>query len=94
MTSTSEASTASASSLQTTLEAPADTLARHSAVEYVGKLETVRLGFDENARHGTAHGAETEERNAQRLRGAALRTADASNDDAVLCTSGTGLSLD
>ena len=49
---------------------PIDALARHAAVEDVGEFQALRLGFDENARHGTAHGAETEDGDAQRLRGA------------------------
>ena len=49
---------------------PVNTLARHAAVEDVGKLEALRIRFDEDARHRTAHRAKTENGDAQRLRGA------------------------
>ena len=51
---------------------PGDAFARDLAVEDVGQLKALRFGFEEDARHRTAHRSETEDGNAKMARGAGL----------------------
>ena len=49
---------------------PGYPLARNFAVENVSQLEALRFGFDEDARHGTAHGSKAKDSDAKMACGA------------------------